>query len=262
MRFRSVDGDASLPGMDLGILAAVAAVFLLAGTVKGTIGMGLPTISLGLMVAFLDLPVAMAMVVVPSLLTNVWQAATGGRLKEIIARHWPFYLAATGTIWIGGVILAQSDFALLSALLGGILVVYALVGLAGYRPKIAPERKTGAGLGLGALNGLFTGLTGAYIVPGLLYLQAAGFTRDAFIQAMGLLFLLSTIGLAANLAGLRFYTGELLALSTLAMVPTSIGLYLGVRLRRLLSEAAFRKVFLISTLALGVFIIVKVALLG
>jgi len=244
--------------MDFMTLAAVAAVFLLAGTVKGTIGMGLPTISLGLMVAFLDLPVAMAMVVVPSLLTNVWQAATGGHFKEIVSRHWPFYVAATGTVWIGGVILARADFDLLSALLGGILVVYALVGLAGYRPKISDKQRLAAGWGLGALNGLFTGLTGAYIVPGLLYLQAAGFSRDAFIQAMGLLFLLSTIGLAANLAGLRFYSGELLMLSTLAMIPTTAGLFLGVRLRHLLSEAAFRRVFLVSTLGLGVFIIVKV----
>ena len=43
-----------------GFLIAVAAIFVLAGGVKGVIGLGLPTVSLGLLTAMTDLPTAMA----------------------------------------------------------------------------------------------------------------------------------------------------------------------------------------------------------
>ena len=71
-------------------IAAIALTFLLAGTVKGVIGLGLPTVSLGLLTMALDLTTAMALMVVPSFVTNVWQAVAGGHgrasLRRIAAR--------------------------------------------------------------------------------------------------------------------------------------------------------------------------------
>ena len=58
---------------DIAVLAPVAAVFFLAGAVKGVIGLGLPTVSLALLTLALDLPTAMALLLVPSFVTNLWQ---------------------------------------------------------------------------------------------------------------------------------------------------------------------------------------------
>ena len=60
-------------------LTVVALTFLLAGLVKGVIGLGLPTISLALLTAALGLPQAMALLLVPSFVTNLWQAVAGGK---------------------------------------------------------------------------------------------------------------------------------------------------------------------------------------
>ena len=59
------------------IIIAVG-VFIIAGTVKGVIGLGLPAISLALLTAAIDLPSAMSLMLVPSLITNIWQAVVGG----------------------------------------------------------------------------------------------------------------------------------------------------------------------------------------
>lgn len=61
----------------------IAATFLLAGSVKGVIGLGLPTVSLGLLAATLDLTTAMALLLIPSFVTNIWQAVVGGNGKTI-----------------------------------------------------------------------------------------------------------------------------------------------------------------------------------
>ena len=65
------------------------AVFLLAGTVKGLVGLGLPTITIALTSLVLPLPEAIALISLPTIVTNVWQAAVGGKFRIIVRRQWP-----------------------------------------------------------------------------------------------------------------------------------------------------------------------------
>ena len=95
----------------------IIATFLLAGIVKGVIGLGLPTVSLALLALVFDLPSAMALLLVPSLVTNFWQALAGPQTRAVFIRLWPFLLTAGLTIWIGARALAEIDLSLLSALL-------------------------------------------------------------------------------------------------------------------------------------------------
>ncbi|NQV61338.1 MAG: TSUP family transporter, partial [Alphaproteobacteria bacterium] len=95
-------------------ILVVLATFLLAGTVKGVIGLGLPTISLALLTVAIDLPSAMALLLLPSFVTNLWQAVVGGAGRAILRRLWPFLLMATVTIWLGAMALTRVDLSLLS----------------------------------------------------------------------------------------------------------------------------------------------------
>ena len=134
---------------DLFAFVAIAATFLLAGTVKGVIGLGLPTVSLGLLTVALDLTTAMALLIIPSFITNFWQAMVGGNGRAILARVWPFLMMATVSIWLGAIALTRLDLSLLSALLGGLLVAYAALSLAGVRLAIPAQREVGPGQGGG-----------------------------------------------------------------------------------------------------------------
>ena len=82
-----------LPSLELFVIITV--VFLVSGFVKGVIGLGLPSVSLALLVATLGLKPAMAILVLPALLTNVWQGISGGFLKDIIKRMWVYIIAAS-----------------------------------------------------------------------------------------------------------------------------------------------------------------------
>lgn len=236
-------------------LVIIAGTFLLAGTVKGVIGLGLPTVSLALLAVAFDLPTAMALLLVPSFTTNLWQASLGGHAKPLLLRLWPFLLLATCTVWLGASALAHVDLKWLSALLGVLLVAYAALSLAGVRIKIGPGRERTVGVLMGATNGVLTGMTGSFVVPGVLYLQATGLARDALVQAMGILFTLSTLALAVALQRNRLLDAQTLWLSAAAVLPAIVGMLAGSRIRRRLSEAAFRKVFFICLLLLGSYII-------
>ena len=238
-------------------IAAIVATFLLAGTVKGVIGLGLPTVSLGLMAAVLDLPTAMALLLVPSLGTNVWQALAGGHARAVLARIWPFLGAAAVTVPIGAEALTAVDPSLLSALLGLLLVIYALVNIAGVRIALSARQATWAGPPIGAVNGILTGMTGSFVVPGVMFLQAIGLPRDMLVQAMGMLFAVSTAALALALRDNGLLSASLGAWSAAALGPAAIGMLLGQRLRRRLSERRFRQVFFVALLVLGTAIAAK-----
>ncbi len=243
--------------LDPATLVIVALTFLLAGLVKGVIGLGLPTISLALLTAALGLPQAMALLLVPSFVTNLWQAMAGGKGWAILGRLWPFLAMAGLTVWLGAAALTRVDLALLSALLGLLLVVYALASLSGWRLAVRRSQESWLGPVLGTVNGVLTGMTGSFVVPGVLYLQALGLPRDMLIQAMGILFAVSTAALALALGTSRLLSAELGLVSSGAVVPAILGMVLGRRLRRRLPERRFRAVFFLALLALGAYIILR-----
>lgn len=236
-------------------LLTIAATFLLAGAVKGVIGLGLPTVSLALLTVTVGLPNAMALLLIPSFVTNLWQAVAGGNGIAILRRIWPFLLAATATVWLGAIALTRVDLALLSALLGALLIAYSATSLAGFRLAIATRREVWLGPLAGTANGILTGMTGSFVVPGVLFLQAIGLPRDMLVQAMGILFTASTLALAVALQGNDLLTRELGTLSAAALLPAIIGMAVGQRIRQRLSEQLFRRVFFIGLLALGAYIV-------
>ena len=74
---------------DPSTVIAILGTFLVAGLVKGVIGLGLPSISLAVLTVVTNLPSSMALLLVPSLVTNIWQAVRGGKIRVILIRLWP-----------------------------------------------------------------------------------------------------------------------------------------------------------------------------
>ena len=237
------------------IIIAIAGAFLIGGVVKGVIGLGLPSVSLALLAIIIDLPSAMALIVMPTIFTNVWQGMVGGNGKVIVVRLWPFLLMAAVTVWIGAIALTRVDLAWLSALLGLLLIIYSVVNLGGFHFKISQRHEVWLGPLMGSVNGVFMGMTGSSVVPGVMYLQSLGLSRDVLVQAMGILFMVSTLALAIALQQNAFLTFQNGLISLASLVPAVIGMIFGQRIRQNLSETWFRRIFFVSLLFLGVYII-------
>src|SRR5439155_5720216 len=125
------------------VLAFVSATFVLAGFVKGVVGVGLPTIAMGLLAAVMTPAQAAALLTVPSFITNVWQAA-GSQLVPLLRRMWPMLTGiCVGTwamrAWAGAGLLTAADGVYASIGLGAVLVLYAVLGLIAVR-FVVPAR--------------------------------------------------------------------------------------------------------------------------
>ena len=235
----------------------LVAIFLLAGLVKGVIGMGLPTVAMGLLALALPPAEAAAIVVVPSLVTNVWQLLAGPRFAALARRLWPMMAGVTaGTIACAGII-AGDVAGLAEACLGAALALYAVVGLSGFKLVVAPRQEWWMAPAIGTATGLVTGATGVFVIPAVPYLQAIGLERDELIQALGLSFTVSTIALALGLLRVEAWQTQSLGLSALALVPALAGMQLGQTLRRRIAPPKFRTVFFAGLLLLGLYLALR-----
>ncbi len=239
---------------DPSALAIVAATFIVAGLVKGVVGLGLPTIALAVFTVTLGLQAAMALLLAPSIITNIWQAVAGPALGTILRRLWSFFAAIFVGAWFGAMILARSDAGLLAGLLGCVLMLYSAVSLLRFR--VPPPGRSEGWLSpvLGVFNGLLSGMTGTMVLPGLVYIQALGLGRDDFVQAMGVLFLTCTLAIGVGLGGQGLLTGELAFTSAVGVVPALVGMWLGQKVRKRLPEAVFRQLLFVSLFLLGAYI--------
>lgn len=235
----------------------IGITFFLAGGIKGVVGLGLPTISLALLAIMFDLVTAIVLTLIPSLITNIWQALSGANSKVILKRILPFLIIALITIWLGAYILSSQSMTLLTLLLGILLISYSLLSLFGVNFSIANKHRKWTGIFLGTVNGLITGMAGIYIVPSVMYFQAIGLRRDEIVQAMGILFSLSSVSMLLAYQHQNMLTVEQTMLSLYALFPALIGMYYGKKIRPYLSETTFKKVLFISLLFIGCFVVIK-----
>jgi uncharacterized membrane protein YfcA len=241
-------------GLALSLLVLVT--FVLAGTVKGVIGLGLPTVAMGLLGLAMLPPQAAALLLVPSTVTNLWQLAFGGALRDLLKRLWPMLLlivvgTGLGTWWLG----LGSGHSMTRAL-GAALLLYALSGLLLPPLRVPPKWECWLGPLCGLLTGIVTAATGVFVIPAVPYLQALGLQRDALVQALGLSFTVSTVALGAGL----FWRGEVgsgeLGASLLALAPALLGMLFGQWLRQRISAVLFKRVFFIGLGVLGLHLLV------
>src|SRR5450432_3070144 len=119
-------------------LFLIAAVFLLAGFVKGVIGLGLPTVAMGLLATRMPPAQALAIVIVPAIVTNIWQTFVGPYLRDIVRRLWPLMVGTVIGIWLNAGMLTGPYARYGSIVLGLLLVIYAIVGLSRFSFRVAP----------------------------------------------------------------------------------------------------------------------------
>ena len=235
----------------MSLIVALLLIFLLAGMVKGVIGLGLPTIAMGLLTVFYPPATAASLLLIPSTVTNVWQLCLGTHLWSLLKRLWPMLAGITiGTLWSVLPPLSSNN-SWVHAGLGLILCLYALWGLLAKKlPSSARHERYLSPL-IGYVTGTITAATGVFVLPAVPYLQTLSLSKDELIQALGLSFTVSTLALAAQLLWQQGLPNMNVGLSALAIVPALVGMYVGQYLRRFISEAVFKRCFFIGLLLLG-----------
>ena len=242
--------------MDAFSITIVMLVFLLAGGVKGVVGLGLPTVAVALLSAAFGIEAALPLLVIPSFVTNVWQGAIGGHALALARRFGIALAIIPVTTWIGYRYVFIAAPEAMERVLGAVLILYAGTGFAKVRFTVPARAEPVLAPILGVVNGLVTGVTGTFAVPMVMYLEAAGLDRDELVQMLGIAFSVSTAALAAVLIAHGAYRIDAGLVSAAAVLPAILGMVAGARLRARLTPDAFRRWLLVALALIGLKLLV------
>jgi uncharacterized protein len=243
--------------MPSGTLIYILAVFALAGTVKGVIGLGLPTISMGLLAIVLSPVEAAAILILPSFVTNVWQMLAGPRGSNVYKRLWPMMVTVCLGTWAGLGLMSGTGARFGAAFLGAALAVYAASGLASLKFSTPRHLEWILGPLVGAATGLITAATGVFVIPAVPYLHAIGLEKEELVQALGLSFTISTVALAVNVVADGGARLAMAGTSIAALIVACAGMWVGQTIRLHMSAATFRRWFFVGLLLLGLYLVTR-----
>ena len=236
------------------LLILIAAAFLLAGFVKGAIGMGLPTVAMGLLAVTMQPSRALAIVIVPAIVTNIWQTFVGPYLRDIVRRLWPLMVGTVIGIWLNSGMLTGPYARYGTIVLGILLVIYAVIGLSKFSFTVAPENEKWIGGIVGVATGAVSAATGVQVIPSMPFMQAIGMEKDELVQALGVFFTVATVALAFNLTAAGLLTAATALPGAVAMAASFTGMFIGQAVRSRMQPETFRRWFLVAMILLGIYL--------
>ncbi len=192
--------------------------------------------------------------IVPSLVTNIWQTFGGPYLRDILRRLWPLMAGVCIGIWSGSGLMTGPYAPYGTIVLGVLLVIYAIVGLSKIRFSVPRSNEKWIGGVVGMLTGVISAATGVQVIPSMPFMQAIGMEKDELVQALGVFFMTASVALIFNLTDAGLLGVSIALPGAIAMVAAFAGMYLGQVLRSRMSADTFRRWFLISMMLLGIYL--------
>ncbi len=235
------------PDFGQGAFWLAAAVTVAAAFVKGAVGFGMPMVMVSGLGSFLPAKVALATLIVPTLVTNVAQAFRQGwrpALRSVVC-YWRLIVTIVLFIAASAQLVTVIPQAVLFGLLGVPILAFAVTQLAGWQIGIDASRPERAELAVGAVGGFYGGLSGVWGPPVIAYLVARGTEKTESVRVQGVVYLIGSI----MLLGAHLQSGVLndatLPLSLVMLVPSALGLLAGFVIQDRLDQALFRRVTLV-----------------
>ncbi|MEO9862435.1 MAG: sulfite exporter TauE/SafE family protein [Yoonia sp.] len=230
----------------------IAVVFIFAGSVKGLVGIGMPTVSIGIMSQFSPPHFAIAVVVFPMLVANIWQVYRTGVGLDTLRRYKVLVAFMVVSLMITTFFTAKVPPDFLIGVIGVAIVIFAVTSLARTPPAL-PDHRDGVGQVItGIAAGVLGGFTSIWSPPLVTYLIARRVEAEEFVRAAGVLILIGTVPLIVGFWQTGLLNGETAPMSIMMIVPTLIGFTIGEAIRRRMDPAKFRQVILWLFLLMGI----------
>ena len=230
----------------------VVLAFLAAGTSKGVLGVGIPLIAVPVLSGVMQPATTLAVLAVPILLSNLWQAFEGRRFGLTLRRFWP----AIPTIITGGIVGAQFITTIeprtAQTLLGVIVLIYAssqLINVKLPKPSLMAEKIWTPVVGL--LSGFLGGIAAYFGPPLIMYLLALRVTKEEFISSAAMLYLIGIVPVFLTLIAKGVLGKAEVQLSIIGVIIILGAVAFGTWLRDKISQEAFRKVLLLMLIGMA-----------
>ena len=233
----------------LDTFALISLVFLVAGIVKGLLGMGLPAILMVFLTLMMPPLEAMPLILLPMLLINVVQYLRGPEPIVTARKYGVFAFFTFTVVTLVALNLRRFPESFVLASIGFTMVLFAVLSLFGWRFTIGPRLLWQAVAGI--ISGIIGGLSSIWSPPVVMYLMGRNLGKDEFVGVVGYLFMVGSIGLGLALGTISLLTVEFLVPSCIGLGLSLIGFRIGEGLRHKINTETFRTIILYAFLLMG-----------
>jgi uncharacterized membrane protein YfcA len=242
---------AAVLGLPTAALVALFAVFVFGGVVKGVTGVGLPLVLVPLATQFVQVPIAVALVSVSMVATNIVQSAEGGHTAKAVRYLLPIIMPLAVGAVVGTHLLISIDRQRLNLVVGISFLLLALLLLCLPRLRITHRtaRLSGPVVGFGA--GVLGGMSAIFGPPMIAFMVSTGVDPDTFVKHMAILALTAATTMLLVLGGSGAMSGGDFLMSAAALIPIQLGMPLGRWLRNRIKPNWFRLLVLVVLAASG-----------
>jgi len=239
------------------ILSYIFIVYLICGVIKGTIGFGMPTVSISLLVFFIDVKAIIALILIPTIIVNFYQLSRGGNFKKIFNETKFFLFSSTIFIFPGSYLLNLINSQFIILFIALVLFINSILFLTNIKYTLSSYKSPLIQILIGSINGVIIGMTSIYTMPLIFLLQSLRYNKDTTVQFLGIAFFLYPIAQLLSFTNLNLISLEIVKISFLALIPIFLGLYIGQKIRKKISESLFQKFFYCMLLMMSLIIIIS-----
>ncbi len=243
------------------VMGFVVAVAIFAGMIKGMVGFAMPTVLMAGLSTVLPPDLALAGLILPTLLSNLWQAlrqGLGAALASLV-RFRAFLIAGGVVMALAAQLVPVLPPSAMFLIIGPLITLYAASMLLGRGLRAGTGLRGEAGMG--ALAGFLGGISGIWGPPTVAMLVARNTEKTEQIRVQGVIYGLGSVLLLVSHLGSGVLRAETLPLSLALVPPALLGVLIGFRLQDRLDHDMFRKVTLWVLLVAGLNLIRRGVLL-
>jgi len=240
------------PHLGTADLLAALAITLGAGVVKGLVGFAMPMLMISGLTLFLAPDIALAALILPTLISNLMQAFRGGfRGAWAMVMEFRFYIFVMLTmLFVATQAVPGLSPRVFFLGLGVPITAFTLMNIALPSWRLARRSRLVETV-IGAIAGLAGGISGVWGPPTVAYLTALDVPKAKSVRVQGMIYLTGSVALMAGHSATGVFGRDTIGLSIWMVAPAILGVVLGQKLQDRIDQKVFRRVTLIVLLLAG-----------
>lgn len=237
---------------DLLVITWCFGALLCGGLIKGALGVGTPLLTVPLMALVLPAQMAVAIMAIPVVVANLWQVSQAKELKVLVSRFWPAFVSVLIGTFLGVAILSTISERTLLLVVGIVVIAFTGLQASGSKVNVSSTMEKPAGVAFGFSSGVIGGVSSMFGPMLIVYLVSVkNLAKNQFIGAISFLYVAAVVPWAVILYAFGILDMRVFVSSIVATIPVALGLVIGQKLRRRISEQRFHRLVLLILLASG-----------
>jgi uncharacterized membrane protein YfcA len=223
----------------------IGIALLVAAFVKGATGLGFPLIATPTLALFLDIRIAVTVLILPNLFMDSAQVLRDGVPYEVLRRFKNLILPTIIGVFLGTLVMVKTPLWILNLCLGVMVLIFVFSSLLKFDFTVSPRREKFLSPLFGFVSGFLNGVTNLKL------------EKRAFVKTIATTFVITKLTQLVAISTWNFFNWYTIRLSILVLLFTLAGFYAGIKAQDRVNQKTFNRGLMVLLSLIGVILILR-----